>query len=653
MSAELFDPVRTRMAQVMGLMLAMLAVGMAAGWPVAAPWLLVAVLLYGGVLWWRPQAFLLVIPALIPTLDLSMHTGRLYVDELDLFLIATLAVLMFRWQPGKNWIPLPFGIKFSLLLFVFFVVISLVLTLYPFRFPDENTWVHYTNDYHALRAVKGLVWALLLFICMRQFNQPSSELFKRWFVPGMVLGLVGCIVWVVWERATYPGLLDFSSRYRITGTFFDMHVGGPSIETYLVMSLPFVMLWAVGQRRFMWVGLMAMGIVGTAMYALAVTYSRAGYLGMGVALVVLLMGGFLAFFHQNPKLPRTRLLLIIPLSIVLSASIFLWVGGGGGVIEQRMSHWVSDKQLRMEHWELTTDLARNVGGSSLFGHGPGSFPRLYLLGNHQGRLPANFAYVMDGDLGVLRLGTGDSLFINQRLRLPWQGEYTLIMESRSDRPAKINVFVCEKPIRHSYGCRSSRVSIDSGESSPQQVLRFNIEDLKTGPWFSRRQLVLSLQNETDDSVIELSRLSMVSEDGREWLKNGDFSAGGRYWYFTTDHLWPWRVENVWLEIWLDLGWPGVLSFLLLIGVCFWHLLRRMLSGSFQDSVVLASLAGSMSIGLFSSIFWSPRLELLFFLILLLALAVGCESTRSIPQGKAGLRSQRIRHRFTREPAAKT
>ncbi|MCG5517206.1 MULTISPECIES: O-antigen ligase [unclassified Ectothiorhodospira] len=652
MSIAVFESIQLRIAQVSGLALAMLALGMAASWPIAAPWLLGAVVLYGGLLWWRPQAFLLVIPALVPTLNLSMHTGRLYVDELDLFLLATVAVMVFRWRPGMGGVSLPSGVKFAVLLFTFSVMISLILALYPFYAPDANTWAHYTHQYHGLYAVKGLMWAGLLLMCVGQLPQAPSQLFRDWFVPGMVLGAVGCIIWVLWERATYPGLLDFSSRYRITGAFFDMHVGGPSIETHLVMSVPFVMLWGVWQRRVVLPFLAGLGIVGAAMYALAVTYSRAGYLGMGIALSVLLLGGVLALFHEETR-SRVRIFSIALATMVLSVGALLWVGVGGGVLEQRMARWAPDMELRQEHWELTAELARNNDGSGFFGHGPGSFPRLYLMGNPEGRLPANFAYVMEGGRSVLRLGTGDSLFINQRLRIPWHGEYTLQLEAQSDQPTRLEVFICQKPIRYSFRCRSAAVSVDDGEGELQEVLHFDVEDLKTGPWFMRRQLVLSFRNTSDDSLIEVKRLSLTSQDGKEWLSNEDFSAAGRHWYFTTDHLWPWRVENVLLVIWLDQGWLGVLSFLLLIGLTFWHLLRRMFSGSFQDAAVLASLAGAMGIGVFSSIFWSPRLELLFFLILLLALVAGCGAVREGFASRTSLPSRQVRHKFVRESARKT
>ena len=108
--------------------------------------------------------------------------------------------------------------------------------------------------------------------------------------------------------------------------------------------------------------------------------------------------------------------------------------------------------------------------------------------------------------------------------------------------------------------------------------------------------------------------------GEKLLHDGDFAAGSRHWYFTTDHLWPWRVENQWLEIWLDQGWLGLLAFVVLTLAAFGRWLKGAVQGRFEDACLLASLAGVLTIGVLSTVFWSPRLSLLFYLILLLGVA---------------------------------
>ena len=48
---------------------------------------------------------------------------------------------------------------------------------------------------------------------------------------------------VVWERYAFTGLLNFSSDYRATGMFWEMHVGGAALDGYLALGVPFV-VWA-------------------------------------------------------------------------------------------------------------------------------------------------------------------------------------------------------------------------------------------------------------------------------------------------------------------------------------------------------------------------------------------------------------------------
>ena len=68
------------------------------------------------------------------------------------------------------------------------------------------------------------------------------------------------------------------------------------------------------------------------------------------------------------------------------------------------------------------------------------------------------------------------------------------------------------------------------------------------------------------------------------------------------------------------GWLGVLAFtwLLIVGVGL--LLRRALGDDITALGVVASFLGAMAIGLFGTLFFSPRIALLFYLALLLCIA---------------------------------
>ncbi|TVR57198.1 MAG: VanZ family protein [Candidatus Competibacteraceae bacterium] len=607
----------SRIARSIGVMLLIVTLGLAITWPVASPWLVVALIFYAAWLWRQSAAWLLVIPVLVPTLNLSLYTGRFFFDELDLFLLATVAVIALRWQAGRGIVSLPRTVAWALAVFALSVAISLGIGLLPLPPADANALVHYTNNYNALRDAKGFLWALLLFALLRQSQLSVEDLMQRWFVPGMALGLTGAAGVVLWERAAYPGLFDFEIRYRISGLFTDMHVGGPSIEAYLVMATPFALLWAWQRRHWAW-QIPTLGLLVIVLYGVVVTYSRAGYLGMVVALGVILAGALAGAVALRGS-RRWRLAALALLPLVVAGLVLPHMTGS--FFESRIMQLESDLDSRKAHWRLVMDLRGPGLREAVFGSGLGRFPQAYAWGNPEGRSPANFGYAKRAEETVLRLGTGDSLFINQRLSLPHRGDYIVEITARADQPSRLALFVCEKHVRHFFTCVDDRVHLpEAGSNEGPWLWRFNTDGLATGPWFARRQLTFSFANTTNDSIIDIKRLSLMSSDGRELLRNGDFSQGGRYWYFSTDHLWPWRTENQWLEVFFAQGWLGLLSFIALTLFGMLALLRSAARGVFDDACLLAALAGTLAVGVFSAVFWSPRLSLLFYLILLLGVA---------------------------------
>ena len=47
-----------------------------------------------------------------------------------------------------------------------------------------------------------------------------------------MLGLAGAALATVWERTAFTGLLNFSSDYRATALFWEMHVGGTALDGF-------------------------------------------------------------------------------------------------------------------------------------------------------------------------------------------------------------------------------------------------------------------------------------------------------------------------------------------------------------------------------------------------------------------------------------
>ena len=60
-----------------------------------------------------------------------------------------------------------------------------------------------------------------------------------WLGAGMTAGLALVAAAVVAERTVFTGLFDFTTDYRVVGSFSSMNVGGGHIGAYIAMALPF------------------------------------------------------------------------------------------------------------------------------------------------------------------------------------------------------------------------------------------------------------------------------------------------------------------------------------------------------------------------------------------------------------------------------
>ncbi|WP_019558827.1 VanZ family protein [Thioalkalivibrio sp. ALE12] len=607
-----------RLRQALGGLLALVAVLAAVTWPVAPVALAAGLLAYAALLAWRPQAWLVVIPLLLATLDLTLYHGRLFVSELDLFLLMTLAVALWRGphalHAGVSL--LPRGIRWPLGLLVVSTLVGLGLALWPPGGWNPGAAVHFAHEWNALRVAKGLLWAVVLLAVLRVAPIPVREQVTRWFLPGVALALLAQLAFVVRERITYPGLLDFDSGYRLSGLFSEMQAGGPSIESFLVLAFPLALVWCWRQRPGLMLAGTAVLALGTA-YAVAMTYSRGGYLGLAVAVAILLLGVVLATVAGRARPGRGAvvgvLLPLVAIAVVAGTTL-------GGFAEQRLGQIERDFGTRADHWREALELPGGGSLAALLGRGVGSFPEHYRTGNRDGRLPANLAFSREEGEPRLQIGGGDSLFVNQRVRLPRDGQYTATVRVAGAEAAGFRVFVCEKPIRHSFACRSEGMRLQEGGRESFQW-RFDLEPMESRRWPFQRGLVLSLAVDArQQSVVEFYSVQIRDSEGREYVANADFRQLGRYWYFTTDHLRPWRVENQWLEIYFDQGGLGLLAFVWLTLAALVLLLRRGLTGDRVALGAAAALTGALAIGLFSTLFFSPRIALLFYLTLLLGVA---------------------------------
>ncbi|HVC10045.1 MAG TPA: VanZ family protein, partial [Burkholderiales bacterium] len=199
-----------------------------ASYPLGRVWLGLALILYAGLLLRYPMAWLLVIPAVLPTLDLAPWTGWIYLGAFDLVVFVTLAVALWNAQPARRTRMLSGGAAVLVTVLALSTVVSTVIGLLPLQPLDHNAFSSYLSHYNALRVSKGLFEALALFavLGLQKERLDAGAALRRLFLPGVAIGLLGVIGAIVWERLAFTGLFDFASHYRAIGTFSSMQVGG-------------------------------------------------------------------------------------------------------------------------------------------------------------------------------------------------------------------------------------------------------------------------------------------------------------------------------------------------------------------------------------------------------------------------------------------
>ncbi len=143
---------------------------------------------------------------------------------------------------------------------------------------DANALSNYYSSYNTLRVAKSLFWAFLLRPCRRR--QGAGVDVRKLFSRGLLVALAGVALTVAWERWAFPGLLNFSNDYRVTGSFASMHTGGAFIDGFLALSIPLIALLFCGRAGCL---TLALPLSAIAVYAALVTYSRGTYAALVVS----------------------------------------------------------------------------------------------------------------------------------------------------------------------------------------------------------------------------------------------------------------------------------------------------------------------------------------------------------------------------------
>jgi len=585
----------------------------------------VCLAIYVLVLWVWPLAWLVVVPAALPLLDLAPWTGRFFLDEFDLLMLATAGTLFLR---GYKW-PSP-GMTSLWPLLTLCGVSLLISTLLGLGSPpalDANAFSSYWSPYNSLRVAKGFIWGGLIFMLLRLARPEPAQLANRLAI-GMGLGLLGVGLVGLWERWLFAGFADSGHTYRIFSTFSSMHTGGGHIEAYLVAALPF--LW-LGMARWKTL-LLVVPVMALTVYVTIFTVARGGVLALGVVLLTLAVASL-----RLARRAGQRRQAALPIGVLSLLALGLAVGIGGGYFQQRLAQSGDDWQIRVDHWQRAIAMMDATPMAQLFGMGLGSFPRVYLERGPADKQPATFGFVTEKDNTFLRLGSGDTLYYAQRVSVRSGENYHLELDARSHRQgARIETPVCEKQLLNSRRCVWIALEVP-GDGQWHRLSRdFSSGEVGIEDGLQRPPVELSLYYPGKTGLMDVDNLRLLDRNGANLLGNGGFTWGGDYWFFKTHSHLPWHIKNVWVHVLFEQGWLGLLLFTGLVGFALVRLAGAAWRGQRLAWAWLASLLGLLTVGLFDSLLDTPRIATL--LVALSLLGVGYE------WNAAGRPSHRRHHR---------
>ena len=579
----------------------------------------VGLLGYGGLLVRWQWAYLVVLPIAIPSFDLAPFSGRFFWDEFDLLLVTTLGVRLLARSEVAPVKAEPSGARLVVALFVLSACASAVIGLLPVAPLDANAFSNYHSTMNALRAIKGLVFASALFWLFDIDARSGIDVGNK-LIHGLAFGLCAAGAVIIWERAAFTELWNFTEEFRVTGFFSSMNTGGAYIDGFLVLTLPAAMALAVESAVFpARLGFAMITAVGA--YGIAVTYSRGAIFGAVVAITVFAAGLFAQ--RQSAGMGGVRPAQSRRFLIVAALALLVVVPAlSGSFASARFSSIKTDIDVRVAHWKDALGTMGSAIATYVLGKGSGRYPAAYAWNSREATIPATYRFVREDTNTFVRLGAGSPLYFEQVVDIRPNTDYLLTVKLRTEKPgATLTVFICETALLYSFHCESLPIHIpesDAGKWSTQAV-PFNSGQLGDGPRFGSRLTKLAINNGDDSRAIDVDDVTLVGPEGRNLVQNGDFAAGMDLWYFSTSSHLPWHVKNLFIHVFFEQGIVGLLLLIALLLTALWR--QAIVARAGLDKVVfLASLAGFLCVGVFDSLVDAPRIAFLFYFVLLCALS---------------------------------
>jgi hypothetical protein len=630
--------------------LACLALGIAIGWrhPLSPETVLTIYCAWTVMTCCRPDVGLIVIPACLPFLSLMPWTGWLACDEFDLLVLAWLAgaharlgLASFRRVPGDQAatsVPVT-AVDWLGAALALWTLVGLLRGMLDATAMRLDPFDAYTGAANALRVAKSLLYVALAVAPLRALARRDAARATGHLCAGVLIGFVGVVAICFWERAAFPGLFNFSQRYRVTAMFWEMHVGGAAIDVYVAMAAPLV-VWALARSQRPWQWVVSAVLVVAAAYVCLVTYSRGIYAavlgGLAVIAVVhrLRRAGFgpqdlMRLLHENVTSARWRSRAGLGLVLVVLLEIGL-VMGTGTFLSERMGASNRDFGSRMAHWTRGVSLLKTPA-DWLLGIGLGRLPpryaavgsraevsgsaRLNAAGEQATADPRQGAFVtVSGPRS--RLSIGGLYALAQRVERVPDSVYTVSMDVRARGVGELDVSVCERHLLYDQDCQGHTLLIKQ-PGRAWQHLEFELEgDLfQRGALAESRPAMLTLAVVNPGGIVDVDNVRLTASTGRSLVSNGGFDEGLAHWFPAAQfYFLPWHIDNLYLEWLIEHGVVGLLLFVALAAAALCSLVFGAARALPQAPFLAAALASGLAVGLVSSVMDAPRTAFLLLLL---------------------------------------
>lgn len=286
------------LALVAGLAFGLIGAKLAWHYPLSGPlalaaWVAAALL---AALFWVKTPVLLFAP--LPLIGLAPWSGWITFEEMDLLVMACACGGYLAYALQLNARDRAPAWRHALVYSPAVLVLILALALSSLwsvkrGFADAGGfsfgWFHgYHEAMNSVRNAKALFLVLALLPLWTAAAAARPRGFSRGLLLGLVVALAAGSAAALWERLAYTGLLDFSTDYRTTALFWEMHVGGATLDGFLVLTLPFALL-ALLRTRSPWQFCVGLVISLLAAYACLTTFSRGVYLALPLALIPMVL----------------------------------------------------------------------------------------------------------------------------------------------------------------------------------------------------------------------------------------------------------------------------------------------------------------------------------------------------------------------------